>query len=120
MNELETKFSAGPGDSTEELRNEVQSLRAIISLALVVMIIFAVCVDVFLFKQVSIARAQITQSANVYNQVNGNFPREKANEFITKLNDYARTHPDFLPVLEKYRQFPGIVLTTPPSASPKK
>ena len=40
----------------------------------------------------------------------------KAIEFWGKLNDYARTHPDFMPIINKYAQH--IIIHGPPQ--PKK
>jgi len=100
MNETENKFEATSDMVNDGLENEVQSLRALLSASLVILIIFSLCVDVYLIKQVSLLNADTAVTRQQTEQI---FPSTQASDLWNKLNDYAKTHPDFESVIAKYR-----------------
>src|SRR5690242_19549356 len=100
MNETENKFEAVGDIGNDGLQNEVQSLRALISASLVILIMFSLCVDVFLIKQVSLLNSDTVVTKARTEQL---FPTAKASDLWGKLNDFAKTHPDFETVIAKYR-----------------
>jgi len=100
MNETENKFEAAGEVMNDGLQGEVQSLRALLSASLVILVMFSLCLDVYLIKQVSLLN---TQTAMTKQQTEEIFPTAKASDLWNKLNDYAKTHPDFESVIAKYR-----------------
>jgi len=119
MNESESTYPpAIPKPMNEDLRNEVQSLRAMLSVSLIVLIMFQVCVALFLFKQVSMARAQ---AIALQQQVVDSFSIPQASEFWNKMNEYSKTHPDYEPIISKYRAVVNQYVGSPGGgAQPKK
>ena len=96
-----------PVDQSElqELRAQCQSLRQIISALLVLVLIVTGSLDIYLLRQWRTVRGdlqrrgpQITQFVSEYNRVSA----PAIADFIKKLNDYERTHPDFTQILLKY------------------
>lgn len=88
--------------SNENLRADVQSLRTMLSVALLLLFIFSFCVNVFLFRQVKAITAQVAQAQQLVEsfQKGGGFTQGA--ELVSRLNEYARTHPDFAPIMQKY------------------
>jgi len=107
-----------------ELRAECQALRQIVSSVLVLVLMVAGALDIYLLRQWRMARAelqrrgpQITQFVAEYNQVS----LPAINDFVKKLNDYEKIHPDFTPILIKYHLKLSVTNGTPPtSATPGK
>jgi hypothetical protein len=116
MNETENKFEATGDIVNDGLQNEVQSLRALISASLVILIMFSLCVDVFLIKQVSLLNGDTVVTKARTEQL---FPTAKASDLWNKLNEFAKTHPDFETVIAKYRPVVN-QFTTPNQAAPAK
>jgi len=116
MNETENKFEATGDMVNDGLENEVQSLRALLSASLVILIIFSLCVDVYLFKQVSLLNGDTAMTKLQMEQI---FPSAQASDLWNKLNDYAKTHPDFESVIAKYRPVVN-KFTVPSPAAAKK
>ena len=117
MNESENKFDSTAGSGMEALRSEVQSLRTMLSFTLLLMFVFSFCVNIFLFRQASAMSAQ----ANEAQMVVGSFENggaAQAIDFWNKLNDYARTHADFAPIINKYSRYIN-VHTNAPAAKKK-
>lgn len=90
------EFSTGPGIA--ELQDEVQSLRALVSAFLVVLIVFGFSIDLYLWKHVSVVRKESAQ----LNAASSNFDSAKAIDYWNHLVQYSRSHPEFVPVISKY------------------
>jgi len=96
MNEPETQQESTSDFAFEELQEEVQSLRTLVSVTLIVLIVFTLCVDWFLYVQASGLRARLKQDEATINRITAS-----AADFWNKFTEYGKTHPDFAPVLEK-------------------
>jgi hypothetical protein len=116
MNETENKLEATGDFVNDDLQNELQSLRALVSASLVIMIMFSLCVDVFLIKQVSLLNSDTAVTKARTEQI---FPTAKASELWNKLNDFAKAHPDYETVIAKYRPVVS-QFTSPNPAAPAK
>jgi hypothetical protein len=68
-------------------------------------------------RQTSMLSGQAAESQQIVNAFREGGAGQ-AVEFWNKLNDYARTHPDFAPVVQKYSGF--ISLHTNAPVAPKK
>ena len=82
----------------EELRDELQSLRTLISAALVLLIVSCVCLDLYLSMRVRDEKAGANQIAIAARNFGAG-----AGEFWNKLMEYSKTHPDFNPIIDKWK-----------------
>jgi len=116
MNETEGSFKS-PGDSgVEELRNDVESLRTSVTMALFFLFIFSFCVNVFLFRQATAMGAQAAQARLMVTSWAAGSPMQiQAADFWNKLAEFSKTHPDFVPIMNKYSKF----INTSANAAPK-
>jgi hypothetical protein len=108
MSEIENQPEMSGDPLVEDLQNEVQSLRTLLSVSLIVLLVFAICMNFFLgiqISQINKARDQAQQSALAIS--------EQAKDMWHKLNDFSRSNADFAPTLEKYRQ----IFTNQPAAA---
>ena len=102
MNGFEEKPEGSGGGEFGELREEVQSLRTWFCAALMVMIVFSLSANLFFFKQISVAGAQISSTETAADLATRNFNTPKAIDFWNRLVQDAHSHPDFVPVINKY------------------
>ena len=98
MNESETKTEPAQDFAVEDLQDEVQGLRTLMSVSLIVIIVFSFCVNWYLFKQDRIVQGRIDQDRQTAGALQTGIVA-----FWNDLNEYGKAHPDFAPVLEKYR-----------------
>jgi hypothetical protein len=110
MTEPENQFKTATDGGAEELRNELGSLRMLVSAALVLLIVFCVCVDLYLSPQVSEEKARADQAAAVLNNFSFN-----AGEFWKRLVEYSKTQPDFAPVVAKWSAHVSMTTNGPPA-----
>ena len=108
MSEAENQPEMSGDPLVDDLQDEVQALRTLLSVALIVMVVFAVCMNFFLGMQIAQfnkAHDQALQGAVMY--------QNQATEMYRKLIDFSRTNSDFAPYLDKYRT----IFTNQPSAA---
>jgi hypothetical protein len=100
-----TEFSSGqPADSgSQDLRYEVESLRAMFTFTLLLMVVFTTAVNFFLFHQANMAIGQANESHRQVSNFQTN-ASVQAIDFWNKLNDYAAKHPDYMPILANYKK----------------
>jgi len=91
--------------SVESLRNEVQTLRAILAFSVLLLFVFSVCVNIFLMHQTSALSRQVQQAQAAVSTFETAGGGAQVVDIWTKLNDYSRTHPDFQPIINKYTPF---------------
>jgi hypothetical protein len=104
-----------PLAQTEDLQNEVQSLRTLLCVSLILIMVFGACMDFFLIKQVSDLRSATSRAENLWKAVDVT----KAVYFWNSLNDYARTHADIAPLIASASPFINQTLLNP-SYLPRK
>ena len=109
MNEIESQSGMGGGAAIEELREELQILRKLLAIALVMMIGLSLCADYFLWKQIRMLDSESQQMQKIVES----FPLAAATDFVKRLREYAKTHPDFSSVAVRY---PGLFEQAPPAA----
>jgi hypothetical protein len=98
MSEFEQTSQAPSGSGIAELQENVHSLRTLLSATLILLIVFSLIMNLFLLKQVSTLRAQ----ADTMEAAVNNFNTPKAIDYWNHLVAYARTHPDFAPVINQF------------------
>ena len=98
MNGTEFTPNQPPDSGSQDLRYEVESLRAMFTFTLLLMIVFTACVNIFLYHQANtlVGEANETQRRVTVFQTTGS---AAAIDFWNKINDYGSRHADFAPVL---------------------
>ena len=88
-------------NNTEDLRETCSVLRHQLNSAMILLLVVSATVTIFFLRQYSMAgkerealRSQVTEY-----QSNG---VPALQEFTRKLQEYGKTHPDVLPILNKY------------------
>ena len=100
MNEPETNMDATRDAAVNALQEEVQSLRAVVMGALFAVIILSGAVNIYLMRQArqaSFDLAGVQHGIDEYRMVQA----PAGADFWRKINEYARTHPDFKPIIDK-------------------
>jgi hypothetical protein len=115
---------------TNELRVQYDQLRQLIASVLILVIVISGTLGIYLLRQwqssrkdLAAIRPQAAQMIAEYQKVSGPL----MSDFVKRITDYGRTHPDFAPVLAKYgmkpagpTNMPATALGSPPAAAPKK
>ena len=116
MSEPENQPEMSGDPLVDDLQNEVQSLRTLMSVSLIVLLVFAVCMNAVLglaISQINKSHDQALQAAVM--------AQNQATEMWRKLVDFSRTNADFAPYLEKYRTIftnQPTATAAPPKAAP--
>jgi len=114
MDTLENKAPAQ--SEVSELREQVESLRHLIGSILILLVVVSGTFNIFLLRQWKTSKTQLAfQKPQVANMVALYQKNEQPaiENFIKKMVDYGQTHPDFVPILNKYQIKAG----PPPSTS---
>ena len=115
MNEFENQGGATAATNAEELRSELQVLRMLMTVVLLLLIGLSLCADYFLSHQTAGMQQATAQAQALVNS----FPLAAANDFVAKLRDYSRIHPNYAPIAAKYANLFGQP-QQPPAVAPKK
>lgn len=112
-----------PDDS---LRDQVQALQHLVISLLILVVIISGTLSIFLLRQWRLTSKEVAGINNMITEFNKD--RGAKNEaLISKLTEFGRTHPDFVPILAHYGINPANATgaapssaTIPPSGSTKK
>ena len=113
-----------------DLQAQCDALRHLVVSILILVIVISGTFNIYLLRQwrsvskdLAGIRPQATQMIAEYQKVSA----PVMNDFVKKITDYGRTHPDFAPVLTKYGLKPAgptggppATPAAPPAAAPKK
>jgi hypothetical protein len=104
-------------NSPNDLARTVARLRAQLQAALVLMIMVTGALNLYLLRQyvalrkdVQLLKPQVGQMMTLYDKAT----RPLAEAFLSQLAEFARQHPDFQPILDRYR----VQVTPATGASP--
>jgi hypothetical protein len=114
---LQGKSAASLAIELEELQAQQRSLQAIFVVALAALVALCLGVDLYLFKQWRMAKAQLAEQGRVVNTLAAEFHRSTEKNimsFVSQLEIFAKSNRDFLPILEKYRPPLNQYFTSPP------
>jgi hypothetical protein len=100
MSEFENKMDSSSGGAGQD-NTEIQSLRTLIVAALVMVVCLNLCVIYFISGQATEMKRQVAMDQQVLERYQGF--STKAAEFWGKLMDFSKTHPDFAPIMDKYK-----------------
>ena len=122
MSDLETR-NVLTGD-TEELRLQCASLQRQVTTLLLGVFVLSGTVTVFLWRQARYARADLEVMKPPAAHIMQVFKQEKPimEDFLAKMAEFGKTHPDFTPILTKYKIQPVAatgITSAPPALSPQ-
>ena len=127
MDNLDLKTPVQP--DTNDLRAQYDQLRQLIASVLILVIVISGTLGIYLLRQWQSSRKDLAairpQAAQMFNEYQKSGP--VMSDFVKKIADYGRTHPDCAPVLTKYgikpagpTNTPPAALSSPPASTPKK
>jgi hypothetical protein len=125
MDTLENKTSPQP--NANDLQAQYDALRHLVVSMLILVVVISGTLNIYLLRQwrstskdLAGIRPQASQMIAEYQKVSGPL----MNDFLKKITEYGRTHPDFAPILAKYGLKPAATTNLPPAtpaaAVPKK
>lgn len=98
MDEFEKSSGGAANPEVEALRDELRVMRLLMTVALLMLIALSLCADLYLSRQTAAIKSEAAQLQVVVDA----FPQNAANDFVARLKEYAKTHPDFSPIATKY------------------
>ena len=102
-----------PATTVESLAKTVESLRMSLNIALLLITILAFSLFVFFLREVTLARRQTAELVRSVSEYQQNF-QPRIEDFRTKLQVYAKTHPDFAPIYTRYFGATNFGASAPP------
>ncbi len=97
---------------------QVETLRKLFIAALVALLILSGALNIFFLRQMIFTRKDLDVIRPQVNQLLSNYQASEdpqIKSFLSSLITFGRTHPDFIPILVKYKVVPD---TTPRTAAP--
>jgi hypothetical protein len=122
MNDPETKTPATP--EADDVNQQCVSLQRQMTTLLLAVVIVSGTLTVFLWRQARYARHDLDAIKPTAAQIIQEFNQKQAGlqTFVSKVAEYGRTHPDFAPIMNKYKL--TSITSAPPAAvtapAPKK
>ena len=107
----------GESEALQSLRDEVRTLRSLVSAAAMALLLLSFGINGYLYYQDRIQRKELDTARKMAREFE-TVKRPMVNAFITRLQDFARSHPDILPILDKYGIKPAAAVA--PASSPEK
>jgi len=102
-----------------DLQAQCQTLQHLVVSILILVLVLSGTLNIYLLRQwrtvskdLAAIRPQATQIITEYKNVSAPL----INDFVRKITDYGRTHPDFAPILAKYNLKPSPATNAPPAA----
>lgn len=102
--------------SPHALEQQVHSLQALFVAMLMALLLLSAGVNIFLFRQVSMVRKDLEASQRIVDEYEAT-KKQLINTFVTRLQGYAQSHPDFQPILHKYGVSPSAPVQSPQPAT---
>jgi len=102
MNDLTNPAPSNSPATVELLERQLQALRKLFVVALAILLVISGSLMIFLWGQKRILNSQLHEARKFvedYEKVTAPF----LNNFVSNLQAYGRTHPDFDPIMDKYK-----------------
>lgn len=107
MNEFEAKSD---GESADDMR----VLRMLVAVAIFLVCIFIGCIDMTL-RRSAISLGQQIEGAQKALEAYEKGDQQRFNYFFGALNEYAKTHADFQPIIQQADRFLTVTPGNPPA-----
>ena len=94
-----------PSITVHELEAHYHDLRTLLTATLVALLVFSIGVNLFLAKEQRMVRQKLSESRPMVHSLAMQFRQKEPNmkAFISALQTYAYSNPDFQPLLERYK-----------------
>ena len=128
--------STGLGDKNPvqpgvpELQDQIGALRHLVVSILILLVVISGTFTIYLLRQWRTVSKELTGFRPQATALVGDYQRVSApvmTDFVRKVTEYGRTHPDYMPILAKYGLKPGASTgaapapaSAPPPAATKK
>ena len=109
---------SGESAALQAVRDEVRTLRTLFSIAAMALLLLSFGINAYLYYQDRILRKELDAAKKTAQEFE-TVKRPMISTFVSRLQDFARTHPDFNPILDKYGIRP-IPSTPAPAPAPAK
>jgi hypothetical protein len=99
-----------------DLQAQLSSLQHLVVSILILLVVLSGTLNIYLLRQWVWAKRELAGIRPQATQAIADYQRQSAplmNDFVKKITDYGRTHPDFTPILAKYNLKPGAAPTAP-------
>ena len=117
---LRPRPTALPGVTVQEVEQQCQDLKTILTATLVALLVLGFSVNLYLAKQMRMVRAKVTESRPVVQRLEVEFRTKEPNmrNFVNALQSFALVNRDFQPILDRYRVvLPQYLMTANPIGS---
>ena|SRR5438067_12870237 len=121
MDEMEIKAPAQP--DVNELQAQYDALRHLVVSLLVLAVVVSGTLTIFLLRQWRFTHTELVATRPPATQLMADYQKKgpAMDQFLNRLADYGRTHPEVVPILMKYGLKPVSATSAPPgSVSPPK
>ncbi len=122
-NELPLNSAPASQPGAGDLQAQIDSLRSLVNTMLILLIVVSGTLNIYFWRQFRSSKADlntISQTAlpaiNEYTSKGG----PAIDEFLRKVVDYGKTHPDFAPIMTKYQLNQYRPPTNQPAGAVKK
>ena len=105
----------GEPAALQTLRDEVRTLRTMFSAATMALLLLSLGINAYLYYQDQILRKELDVAKKMTREFE-TVKRPMVNAFIARLQEYALSHPDINPILNKYGIKPSASAPEPAAA----
>ena len=96
----------------QTLRDEVRTLRSLFRASALALILLSFAINAYLYYQDRIVRRELEAAKKIAQEFE-TVKRPVIGKFVNRLQEYARSHPDINPILDKYGIKPAASAQTP-------
>jgi hypothetical protein len=129
MDNFDDKIPAPTG--ANDLQEQVDALRHLVVSVLILLIVISGTFSIYLLRQWRTVSRELTGYRPQATQIIADYQKVSVpvmTDFLKRITDFGRTHPDFAPILAKYNIKPTAASTgpapatgaVPPAAAPQK
>ena len=105
-----------------EVRTQLEDLKHLVVSTLVLLLIVSGAFNLYMLRQWRFSKTDLASARPQVQQIVAEFNKSSASmsDFIKRLAEYGRSHPDFAPIVAKYRlnDLAGKVSAPPATAAP--
>lgn len=117
---LRPRPTALPGVTAQEVEQQCQDLKTIVTATLVALLVLGFSVNLYLAKQMRMVRAKVGETRPIVQRMEAEFRTKEPNmrNFVNALQSFAQANRDFQPILDRYRVvLPQYLMTASPVGS---
>lgn len=115
MDSLDNRTSIPAGD--HDLQAQFDALRHLVTSILILVVVISGTLNIYLLRQWRTVSKELAQMKPQARQMFDDYQKSGPlmDDFVKKLTDYGRTHPDFAPIVVRYNLRPAGATGAPPA-----